>query len=448
MKPQALWLALIVFLLIAASRLPFLTAGYGINADAWRVANVARVIAQTGVYEVSRFPGYPVQEIVSSWLWRGGPEALNGLSAVMSVLACVATWQVARRLHCRDPLLLIAALAATPILFVSSVTSKDYVCSLAFSWVALWMAVDNRTVLSGIFLGLAIGCRITAAAMVIPIALIFFGADATGRLRVLAAFLGSAGLVAATCFLPVVQRYGSSFFTFYESHDRPDLSTIILRGTQEVWGTLGLIGLIISIGAIFFAREARRETSITKPSNGMVVPALLSIVVIYVAAYLRLPDQAGYLLPIVPAILFLVARFAPRRVFQLCCLVLIAAPFVEISRSGLHPGVILTDHRDRLRLVSDVSRFVDLAETKLPGTNLVVVGGWEPMIKVLYPEPTTRNHYIYLATGTDLQNATAARWGIAYAGPPIRDFNYRINGIDLDAAGAVDLRRLRPQSAP
>jgi hypothetical protein len=106
----------------------------------------------------------------------------------------------------------------------------------------------------------------------------------------------------------------------------------------------------------------------------------------------------------------------------------------------------VSDHRERQRTLSDVARFVDLAETKLSGTNLVVVGGWEPIIKVLYPQEAVRNHYLYVATQGDIQSAAAAGWGIAYAGPVIRAFNYRINGIDLDSSGAIDLRRLRPQT--
>jgi hypothetical protein len=49
---------------VALSRLAFLTPGYGVNVDAWRVARVARQLSETGIYEVSRFPGYPVQEIL------------------------------------------------------------------------------------------------------------------------------------------------------------------------------------------------------------------------------------------------------------------------------------------------------------------------------------------------------------------------------------------------
>lgn len=58
----------LVLVVVLFSRLPFLDAGYGVNADAWRVARAAHEIATTGQYSVSRFPGYPIQEIVCLWL--------------------------------------------------------------------------------------------------------------------------------------------------------------------------------------------------------------------------------------------------------------------------------------------------------------------------------------------------------------------------------------------
>ncbi|MEP6937397.1 MAG: hypothetical protein ABI871_04945, partial [Chthoniobacterales bacterium] len=71
MKADALTRSACILMLVgvALSRLPFLDAGYGVNVDAWRVARAARHIAQTGEYEASRFPGYPVHEIVCSWFW-------------------------------------------------------------------------------------------------------------------------------------------------------------------------------------------------------------------------------------------------------------------------------------------------------------------------------------------------------------------------------------------
>lgn len=234
---QYRYAAVLVFALIALSRLPFLDAGYGVNVDAWRVAGTARKISQTGVYEVSRFPGYPVQEIVSSWFWKGGPIALNGLSAAFGILAAVATWSIARRLGCRDSLLIAAAIASVPIFFVSSVTSKDYIWALAFVLLALWAAISRKPGLAGILLGVAIGCRATSAAMLIPLALVVWSeCENASRWWSLFRFAAITTITAGLAFLPVWMRYGWGFFTFYQSHDRPDLRTIAIRGTWEVWG--------------------------------------------------------------------------------------------------------------------------------------------------------------------------------------------------------------------
>ena len=59
-----------VSIVIFLSRLLFLENGYGSDADAWRVANVARYIATTEQYMASRLPGYPLQEIFYSFIWE------------------------------------------------------------------------------------------------------------------------------------------------------------------------------------------------------------------------------------------------------------------------------------------------------------------------------------------------------------------------------------------
>lgn len=438
--------ALAVFLAIALSRLPFLSAGYGVNVDAWRVARVARAIGETGHYEVSRFPGYPLHEIVSSWFWKGGPVALNGLSAGMSVLACFAVWRFAHRLGYNSALLLMAALAATPAVFISSVTAKDYIWALAFAWIAMWMGIANKPIAAGLALGLAVGSRLTSAAMLLPVVLVLIGAN-RGRERWRSSLLTCAACVitAAICFLPVWGRYGWGFFTFYESHARPDVLTITLRATQEVWGTLGLVALALACAAAIWQGRRHPGEVAEDGGNPMVVPALLLIVLIYVTAYLRLPDQAAYLLPIVPAVLLLIARWTPPRVFQVACILIIIAPLVEFSSRGMRAGAIITDHREREKAISDVTRFVDFAETALPRESLVVVGAWEPMISVLRPATTVHNHYTYLANDDDIRRALSAGWEIAYTSPTIRQFNYRAKGVDLADYGAQDLRELLNQ---
>ncbi|MBK6447121.1 MAG: hypothetical protein IPF81_18035 [Bacteroidetes bacterium] len=60
-------------LLVFLSRLPFLSAGYGLDGDSWAVAITALKLHETGNYIVSRLPGYPVQEWLTSLVIGGGP---------------------------------------------------------------------------------------------------------------------------------------------------------------------------------------------------------------------------------------------------------------------------------------------------------------------------------------------------------------------------------------
>lgn len=316
---------------VALSRLPLLDAGYGVNVDAWRVARAARHIAQTGEYEASRFPGYPVHEIVCSWFWKRGPVPLNALSAAFSLAAVFATWLIARRLHCRDSCLLALSLAAAPVFFVNSVTAKDYVWAVAFLLWAFYTAIDRRPVLCGLLLGLAVGCRITSAVMFVPIAMVLYGNEAARWKSVLSRFTASTAGTAGLLFLPVWARYGWGFFTFYENHARPDVVTVMNRATIEVWGTLGATGLLLALVAtvVFFRRSLR--TALPEPANRLLMPAFVTMIVLCLIAYLRLPDQAGYLIPMMPALLFFTAQLAPRCAFQLACAFLLVAPWLDFG---------------------------------------------------------------------------------------------------------------------
>ena len=160
-------------------------------------------------------------------------------------------------------------------------------------------------------------------------------------------------------------------------------------------------------------------------------------------AYLRLPDQAAYLLPIVPAFLFIAARSFPRPLFQLACIGLLFSAWIDFSPAGLHPGSIFSDHEERQKTLSDVTRFVRFAEEVLPGRNVVVVGGWQPMIDLLEPREKLHNDYRGLLSQRELQEARSAGSQVAYAGEMIRAFNFRTTGLDLAQAGGVDLRKLR-----
>ena len=435
-------LAIALFAAIALSRLPFLDAGYGTNHDAWRVAHAARVIAATGHYEVSRFPGYPVHEIVCALFRSGGPVALNGLSAFFSVAAAAALWLIVRELNCRDPVLLVAAFAATPTVFINSVSSKDYVWGLAFVLWAIYAAMKRAPVVSGVLFGLAIGCRITSGAMLLPLVLIIYGAHrdwrATARFCTIAAF------IAVIAFLPVFARYGWEFFTFYNSHNRPNADTILTRGTIELFGTLGVIGLIAAAVSTIPAHTQRWARSIpaAAPPERLSITVLGAWCVLYVIAFIALPDQAGYLIPLVPPALLLLARLAARRAFQIACVCLLIAPWIELAAGKLVAGPVLADHAARLNTLRDVQQFVRVIDERVPPNTIVVVGAWQPIIEELFPDAPTRSRYVYLLSRSDIEAAAQNGAPLAYATEMIRGFNYRVHGIDLAAYGAINLQKL------
>ncbi len=136
----------------------------------------------------------------------------------------------------------------------------------------------------------------------------------------------AAGSTAALAFLPVWLRYGWNFFTFYENHDRPAFAAILVRGSFEVWGAIGLLALLILLLGSIPRRPLSLPPAMPPRANRLLVPAVGAIVVIYLLAYLRLPDQAGYLIPLVPAILLLAARFTPSLPFQTACFLLFLSP--------------------------------------------------------------------------------------------------------------------------
>lgn len=423
----------ISFVLVLGSRLPFLDAGYGTPGDGWRVGRVARELATTGQYSVSRFPGYPVQEIVCSWIWRGGPFALNGASAALSAVAAVAFAAIARHLGLRYWWLGALAFAATPIVFFSSVCAKDYIWAVALILLSLWSALQKKSIIAGLFLGLAAGCRLTSLGLLPAIAILLVG-QTRGRetchaiMQLVGAALGAAVIV----FSPVWLRYGTGFFTFYESFGRPSPWKIFSRATVEVWGSFGLIALALVLGLMPF----RRVSSLSP--NKWILGSLDAGIIFELALYLRLPHEAAYLLPVVPLALLLVFGSAPPSVVRCFCFVLLFSSFIDISPAGLAPGVVLRDHAERLQTLTRIRDFLTYAQT-LPGRNVIVVGGWQPQIAVLAPTLAEgRTHYAYLMNESDIIAAYQRGERVFYL-PMMRDFNYNFNGVDLAAYGGIDL---------
>ncbi|HEX4084572.1 MAG TPA: glycosyltransferase 87 family protein [Chthoniobacteraceae bacterium] len=425
--PRSVSLALLCAAVLL-TRLPFLGEGYGLHADNWRVALAARHIAETGVYEASRFPGYPVQEYLCALFWKTGPWGLNFLDALFCAAAALAFALICLEYGMADWWLGGLAMAFVPVLYVNSVSTKDFPWALAFLLFAWWCAMHRRPALTGLLLGLAMGIRITSGAAALPIALILSdGAENRAALRRVITTGVIAAAVALAAFTPVYLRYGTEFFNFYAEHAFPDSLQILARMTIEVWGTLGVAGVCLALLAIPLARSRPRVSS-------RQVLAWSCMLVIYAIAFICLPDEAAYLIPAIPFTLLLLWRFTPRWAFQSCCALILLSPF-------LLPGLVLQDHRARALTDGQIGGFLHFA-SQISGRNAYIVGSWEPPIAVLtagHPHPDIQ--YLYLVTQGELDTLVAKGWHVWYL-PLMREFNYRVDHYDIADHGARPVQQL------
>lgn len=426
---------------VLLTRLPFLGAGYGLHADNWRVALAARHIATTGVYEASRFPGYPVQEGVCALFWRTGATGFNFLDALFCTVAVFFFALICIEYGMREWWLAGLALAFVPVLYVNSVSSKDFPWALAFLLASWWCALRRKPVLTGLLLGLAMGCRITSGAAALPIALILIdGAETRAALRRVLITGCIAAVVAVAAFVPVYMRYGWDFFNFYAEHAFPTARQITVRMTVAVWGVLGVAGLCMAL-------VCGLKTRVRPAISSRHLLAWISVIVIYSVAFLCLPDEAAYLIPAIPFALLLAWLLASACVFRACCALIIASPFISFTGWRPAPGLILQDHRDRIATNAQIASFLEGASL-VSGSNAYIVGSWKPPIDVLTADaPPPNTQFLYLVTQPDLDDLVAKGWHVWYL-PAMREFDYRVYHFDIAAHGARDVRELHPGQPP
>ena len=403
--PAELALFAVVAAIAFAMRLPFLGPGYGTDADAWGVAYAARQIADTGKYYPSRFPGYPVQEFVCSWLWRGGPALLCGASALMSALAAGFFALVFRRVGGREALLAGVAFASVPALHVASVQSLDHAWALAFALAASYIALRSQPLFSGVLLGLAIGSRLPSAVWIVPIgAMLAVAVEPRLRVVSLSWFAASALAVAALAFLPLVSSTGLGFLRFYEQGFIP-LVWVLKQASVDLWGVPGTLALIVALaGAVATRAEKSPVVAPARPAHAVVRLGWLAGIAGVALMFARLPHDPAYLLPAVPLLLLWLAGRVRPVLFRALCVALCLSPWIlkirladehgprtplvigPVSAGGrdylldLLKGPALDQQRRRVEQLRDRDQLFDQARS-LRGAHVLIVHGWMPIVR-------------------------------------------------------------------
>ena len=453
------WAGALLALGVLASHLPFVTPGYGTDSDAWKFATAIREMSTTGRYTASRFPGYPVVEFLSTPFARFGPWAPNTLSAIA---AAMCAWLAARlfaRHGVRDALLAGAAFVFLPAAYIAGTSSMDYLWAIAFALAAWLDAAEGRPVRAGLWLGLAIGSRITSVLFLPPLALLLVrhrtSDGGTGRAARHVLVLGAvSAFVSLACYAPAFVRYGWSMLSYSEINGGQSsalrFATGMLAGGDPgvPWPLIGgqatvlLAGLVgcVAVGAVLLSLAwQRRDSPHAAGVDAVTGWAIALVVALEAAFYLRLPHDEGYLLPTVPFLMLALATVTTPARFRGVCVAFLLSPFlfsidVEPPKKGLTPatasapswrftlsretvvleplrGPILRDRAKRMRM-QEVADQLERWWPSRPAHSLLAAGNLVSMVYHLFPE---NPHELPYAKSYD----AAAREQARRAGIPI-----------------------------
>jgi hypothetical protein len=284
-----------LFFATLASRFPFLFDGYGSEDDSWGLVLNARLMAETGEYSFSRLPGHPVQEFILAVMPDAGPFVMNLLSAIFTSIAIVVFADCLRMLKIKAYLAWAVLLSFIPIIYLSGVYTIDYNWGLAFILIAWNLFIRDKLVLCGLFLGLAIGCRVTSGAVLLGFITMLYTSEKF-QLKQLIVLSLSTVFVGLLCYTPSFYTYGISFFDTYRL-PYPSIPKVIVKGSIGVWGFTGLFALIY-IKLKFVKRQGLAF-------NSPLFKGSFVIILLYTIAFIVLPQKSSFFIPAIPFVIYL-----------------------------------------------------------------------------------------------------------------------------------------------
>lgn len=444
----------VVSLVVLVTRIPFIFDGYGNDGDAWWLAEAAKRLATTGEYHISRPPGHPLQELVCALLWSWGPAGLNGATAILSALGVGFFVLTMRALGSRQPYLAGAALAFAPVVWIHSTDALDYVWALSFILAALYAVLRRHIVVAGILLALAVACRATSLLMILPLTIFVRHG---GRPRDTFLFILTAALGILT-YVPAYTTHGDYIFTVWE-HGYPRIPTLIYMGTVQMWGSLGAVAIGLAL-AHWVAGPRPIQTTSTIPSRVSIAASGVAILV-YGLAFLRLPHEPGYLIPIVPFTVLLLHCLLNERIFVIVCAAIAvsslvsglrqrervgdeflesaaAVPFsvgsVEMVWDPLYGPVIHESKKRRARL-DLVGRVVEISGAETEEV-LYVVGGLIAPITVGGDYGNDRANFTAVLTEEQANHCLTNGVDVYYLEDIGKRYSEAVTGVDLDRVNA------------
>ncbi len=287
--------------------LPFSFLGYGSDNDAYGVLDSGRILLQEHRYEPSRPPGYLLYEMSIGLLSRvGGSVLCNATSVAMALITLICLLRICEHFATPHRYWVAAMLMVHPVFWVNATSTMDYAWSLALLMAGLLMLLRRMHLLAGILLGLAIGTRLASFVAIFVFLLYALLAQPRDRVRVAAAGLIIA-VIALPCYIPSFIWAGHTLGFLHPNIGGGlwSLKGYIARFVYKnlyLWGLPGALALCVILPFILARHRVAFDRRWRQPLG-----LSLAVVAGYELLFLRYPIELGYLLPIVPFVLILLA---------------------------------------------------------------------------------------------------------------------------------------------
>jgi hypothetical protein len=420
--------------------LPFLWAGYGKEEDAWSNLLNARIIAETGVYEVSRLPGHPLYELLLSKLYplSHAPWLFNGVSALASALVVFYTYQSMKKLALPHAFWTSLGLSFIPVFFIAGTYTIDYNLALALIMASFYAQLNHRWLWAGLLLGLATGVRISSLGFLLPwiIWMAYHKADITAFGRLLLAALFTAALAFSLPYL----TYGWAFLDFHKP-PFPGIANVLYKLS------LGIFGLPLLLYFAWLKWKVRAKWKAALLTNKPLAFTLILAFLMQLLVFLRLPFKAEFFIPALPFAVMLFALVMNRvqaRAFAAfaalsCCIMgfdyhsvrgATGSPLAVDFKAGgktiqfdLLQGPVFLDQSKRRQKTFFVQQVA--AWTQNQSYPYWLIAGWYwPELVYALPAEATQN-IDYLSTAEELLEASAQGKEIYYL-PEINEANAKV----------------------
>jgi hypothetical protein len=440
---------LVTCLVFVTTRLPLINTGFGLDADAWRIAGTAFDLRHHLSYHASRFPGYPLPEFVNSLVIDLGWVATNSLTMLLSLISLFAFARITKAIDLRHRTLMIITYAFLPILWINSTNTMDYMWSLCFIMLTWFLILKGRPVIGGIMFGLAIGSRPHAVVLALPFLYLCYTTNRSIKETV--RFILSAAIATLVLFLPLFLTYGLMFFRRYP------VKTNLLQVGYLTIKHIGLLGMVMLAVTVVLSPQNLRNMIKQRNPNDIFA---ISTVCLALISFSLTPYHFEYMIIFMPFMLMFIYRIGSRRLLIVLSVILISHACVTIGSFKhlgnnqlrfklIDRGLVLRTQEARKQQLDFVK---NLQRTDIDKHSMVIVGPYLPMIAYLDENVSSSDQakrmydpnqsragvenfkrdilYRYLLTPQELQSTLGRSYKIYYV-EGVREMTMETYGYDL-----------------